>query len=109
MLKEPAYNQRDWQALNEQVNPNVATAYPKVEVFIGVSKTFYDQAPQLITFLDNYQTTNTMVSEMLAYMEENNVDEEAVAVHFLKTQPQVWTQWVPRSVAKQVRAALQDH
>lgn len=106
MLEEPAYDEETWEALREEENPEVACAYPTVEVFIGVNKEFHDQAPQLIEFLDKYRTSNALVSKLLAYMEENRADEEATALHFLKTQPEVWTEWVPEDVAARVSASL---
>lgn len=107
MLEEPEYNPKDWQRFQESDSPAIATAYPKVEVFIGVNREFHDSAPQLIAFLNNYQTSNALISELLAYMEENNATEEAAAVHFLKARPETWTAWVPEEVAQQVEASLQ--
>jgi glycine betaine/proline transport system substrate-binding protein len=106
MLEETPYNQKDWLALKEQSNPQVATAYPSVEVFVGVNKAFHDQAPGLIAFLDRYQTTNALISELLSYMEQSKADERGTAIHFLKTRPEIWTQWVPKGVAQKVEASL---
>jgi glycine betaine/proline transport system substrate-binding protein len=106
MLEETPYNEKDWLELKEQSNPQVATAYPTVEVFVGVNKAFHDQAPGLIAFLDSYETTNALISELLAYMEQNKVDEQEAAIHFLRTRPETWTQWVPRGVAQKIEASL---
>jgi glycine betaine/proline transport system substrate-binding protein len=47
-----------------------------------------------------------MVSEMLAYMQENEEKPEDAALYFLKEKPDVWKAWVPEKVAERVEAAL---
>lgn len=106
MLEEPAFNQADWEKLQTQDDPQVAVAYPEVRVSVGVSKGFHDQAPRLVEFLDNYETSNRLVSELLAYMQEHDADEGRAARHFLETHPEVWTRWVPGEVAERVKASL---
>jgi ABC-type proline/glycine betaine transport system substrate-binding protein len=106
MLDEPPYHEAQWNALNDQENPEVATAYPEVEVIIGVNREFYNAAPKLNKFLDNYETTSSLVSELLAYIEANKASEQEAAMYFLKTKPDIWTTWVPTAVAAQVKASL---
>ncbi len=106
MLEEPPYNEKDWLELKEQNNPRVATAYPTVEVFVGVNKAFHDRAPALIAFLDKYQTSNALISELLGYMEAHKADEAEAAIHFLKTRPAIWTEWVPDTIRERVEASL---
>lgn len=106
MLEEAPYNKADWDALSNDENHPVATAYPVVEVTVGVNTAFAAQAPKLIDFLSKYRTTNKMVSEALAYMQANDVEADAAALNFLRTREDVWTGWVPADVAARVKAAL---
>jgi len=110
-LEEPEYNEEIWTKLNEAANPEdvtEATAYPLVEVSLAVNNKFAETAPDLIEFLSNYETTNAMVSKALAYMQDNNATADEAAEHFLKENPDIWTQWVPAAVAETVKASLND-
>lgn len=106
MLEEPPYNDAQWKILNDEKNPEVATAYPEVGVIVGVNREFYNEAPQLNEFLKNYETTSSLISELLAYMETNNASEQEAALHFLKTKSILWTTWVPTAIAARVKASL---
>lgn len=105
-LEEPPYDKEVWKQLQAEENPQEACAYPKAEVVVGANKAFYHQAPQLIEFLEKYQTSNALISKLLAYMQENRADVQETALHFLSTRSQVWTQWVPDEVAERVMATL---
>lgn len=39
-------------------------------------------------------------------MSDNQADGETGALHFLRTQPEVWQAWVPAEVAEKVKASL---
>ncbi len=60
----------------------------------------------LIEFLTHYETSNELVSEMLAYMQENEETPEDAAIYFLKQKPGIWKAWVPEDIAKKVEAAF---
>ena len=105
-LEEPAYDQTIFDALKTDPSPKKATAYPQSTVTVGVNSDFMKSAPKLIEFLTHYETSNALVSEMLAYMQENNEKPEGAALYFLKQKPDVWKAWVPEKVAARVEAAL---
>ncbi len=107
MLEEPPFTQECWDELNSERRPRTACAYPVIKVTVGVSKDFADQAPTLVEFLKRYETSNQLVSELLAFMQDNDAEVEEAAVHFLKNYADVWTQWVPAEVAARVQASLQ--
>ena len=98
-LQEPAWTQECWDTTK-------ACAYAVEQVTIAVSKEFSETAPDLMAFLKKYRTSEKMVSQMLAYMQDNKAEAKDAAINFLKTQPDVWTQWVPAEVATKVKAAL---
>ncbi|MDX1654894.1 MAG: ABC transporter substrate-binding protein [Candidatus Competibacteraceae bacterium] len=105
-LKEPAFDQETWENFLADEDPEAAVAYPQIEVLVGANSRFYDRAPQLIEFLDRYQTTSDLVSELLAYMQDNNASEQQAALHFLRTRPEIWYNWVPEEVARRVEDSL---
>jgi glycine betaine/proline transport system substrate-binding protein len=108
-LEEPPYDADTWQSLQDTEDPEqvaAATAYPVMEVTVSVSGPFHDEAPKLVEFLTNYETTAAMVSELLAWMQENNASPEAAAKEFLSSREDLWTAWIPDDVAARVRDAL---
>lgn len=107
MLDEPAYDKAIWEAMTKSENPEQAVAYPLVEVVVGVNTKFAEAAPKLVEFLTAYETSNALVSQALAYMQENeNATADDAALNFLKTKPEVWSRWVPAEVAERVKAGL---
>lgn len=108
-LEEPAYDEDTWNAMmaaDPADSAEVATAYPVIPVEIGVNSEFAAEAPNVVDFLGQYGTTGQMVSEALLYMQENDVEADEAAEHFLRTREDVWLGWVSEDVANAVRAAL---
>lgn len=107
-LDEPAYEATVWKEMLASDKPTAATAYPNSKVVIGANTDFGKEAPALREMLARYSTTAAQTSAALAYMQENNVEPEEAARHFLQTQEAVWTPWVPAEVAGRVRSAVAD-
>lgn len=63
-------------------------------------------APNVGEFLGRCGTTSQMVYEALLYMQENDLEADEAAEHFLRTREDVWLDWVSDDVANAVRAAL---
>ncbi|MGX1100638.1 ABC transporter substrate-binding protein [Amorphus sp. MBR-141] len=105
-LQEPAFNREIWDQMMASDDPQSATAYPVSKVIIGANKTFSESAPNLTAFLTAYTTTSDLTSKALADMEANGGDADMAAKTFLKAHEDVWTKWVPASVAEKVKAAL---
>jgi len=98
-IEEPPYDEEVWKTTR-------GCAYPVSPVIILVSASLEDRAPEAVEFLRNFETTAAMMNEMLAYMQENEVDAPEGAIWFLKNYESLWTQWVPADVAEKVKAAL---
>lgn len=105
-LQEPTFNRELWDQMMEAEVPNAATAYPVSMVIIGANKAFSESAPNLTAFLKAYSTTSALTSKALADMEANGGSADTAAQTFLKGNEDVWTKWVPASVAEKVKAAL---
>ncbi len=108
ILEEPPYNEATWEAFMASDHPDKATAYPKVNLNIGVNSRFADRAPVVVDFLSKYHTNSDIVSQMLSYMQSNDASAEEAAAHFLKTHPEVWVTWVPEDVAERIQASLPE-
>lgn len=108
-LEEPPYNAEIWKKMEDTKDPkdvSEATAYPIVEVTVSVSGPFHDEAPNLVEFLTKYETNAAMVSQLLAWMQDNKATPDAAAKEFLSSREDTWTSWVPDDVAARVRDAL---
>lgn len=75
-------------------------------VMTVTSASFARKAPDAFTYLSRRSWSNRIVNSLLAYMDENQADGEEGAEKFLEDHEEVWTDWVPSSVAMKVRAAL---
>lgn len=106
MLQEPKFDADVWKEMGEQERPARAVAYPTVEVHVGANAAFVQSAPTLAKFLTAYETDGQMVSDALAYMQDNSATAAQAAEHFLRTREDVWEDWVPADVAGRVKAAL---
>jgi glycine betaine/proline transport system substrate-binding protein len=99
MLEEPPFNQEVWDSTS-------GCAYPAVKCDIIVHKTLPKEAPDVVAFLKNYETTMALNNEFLAYMEDNKLDNEKTAQWWLKEYESLWTGWVTPEVTAKVKAAL---
>lgn len=80
--------------------------WPKDRVETLVTKKFSDRAGPALDYLKNRSWSNETLNKLLAWMTDNQATGEQAAVHFLKTQEDMWTKWVPADVAEKVKAAL---
>lgn len=103
-IEEPPYTEECWENI---LDGDEACAYPAVKVRVSVTADFAEQAPDVVEFLSNYETTFDQTSAMLLYLQEEGGEAEDAAVWFLKEYEDVWTQWVPDDVAEKVKAALE--
>jgi glycine betaine/proline transport system substrate-binding protein len=113
MLEEPEYTDECWESITNEIGTDnivgeQACAYPSVTVNIGTNSEFIDENPEVAEFLDNYETTMDITSEMLLYMQENEAEAEEAAEHFLREYEDLWTTWVPEDVADRVRDSLSE-
>ena len=98
-IEEPPYDKKVW-------DENYGCEYPSVRVNIVVNTSLLKRAPDVVKFLKNYETTQAIANKFLAYMREKKAKKEDAAVWFLKNYQELWSGWVPKNVAKKVKAAL---
>ena len=60
----------------------------------------------MIDFLRAYEVDQMVISQLLAYMRDNEASAANAAHYFLKTRADVWTPWVSEEVAARVQATL---
>ncbi len=99
LIEEPEYNEELW-------NNGYGCAFPSVDVNIVINKNLPESAPEVVEFLSNYSLTSEQISQILAYMQENEAGAEDAAKWFLREKPEIWTGWVSESVAEKVQQNL---
>lgn len=106
-LDMPEYDAEKFTCLTDAncENPQV-TGWAVGEVAVAVTTELRDKAPAVAEFLGKLQVPNDTVNQVLAWGDDNKASPEEVAEHFFKTEPGVWTAWVPDEVAARVEAAL---
>ena len=96
---EPAYDE-------EIFNTTRGCAYTADRIDICVHSSLLERAPEVVTFLRNYETNSNMIAKALVYMEENETDHAGAALWFFQEYEDVWTEWVPEDIASKVMDAL---
>ncbi|MGE5381394.1 MAG: glycine betaine ABC transporter substrate-binding protein [Methylocystaceae bacterium] len=99
MLREEPYNEEIW-------NADRMCAYPDCDVVIAANSGMNKKAPEVLDFLQNYQTTRNQNEEILLCLNKANGNREQAAREWLLKNPDVWGQWVPEAIAKKVWADL---
>ena len=108
-LEEPPFDSLKWASLvaaTDSAKVKAATAFPVVDIVIGVNQAFIQKAPTIAQFLRQYRTNTRLVSEALASMQTGKVSADAAARLFLMNHPEVWERWVSPDVARRVRSSL---
>ena len=77
-----------------------------VDIKVGVSKTFSEQAPELVAVLEKVNLPIDLLNQNLARMSKERIDSATLAKLFLKEHPEVWHAWVDEDAAKKIEAAL---
>lgn len=99
LLEEAPYSDELWE------NGNACT-WPAVDVDVVVYKDVEEEAPEVVEFLSNYETSSQLTSDALGYMQDNDADADEAALWFLQEYEDVWTSWVPEDIAEKVKVAL---
>src|SRR5699024_3761273 len=100
LLEEPEYDVEKW-------DEDKSTAFPPNNVVIAVNKDLPDQAPEVVEFLENYETSNDLTEAALKYMEDNDASADEAALWWMEEHEDVWTSWVSDEVAEKVKDALE--
>ncbi|NLW63627.1 MAG: ABC transporter substrate-binding protein [Syntrophomonadaceae bacterium] len=101
MLEEPPYDPVVWEE-------DQGCAFPAATVLKAVHVDLETTAPEVVEIVAKYQTTLQQNNDFLAYMSENDADEEEAAIYFLKKYPDTWKSWIPEDVALKVENALKE-
>lgn len=102
------HNKEAWDSCNsvqECANP-IKNDWASADVFTVVTDDFKKNAGDAMTYLDKRGWSNATVNGLLAWMNDKQANGNDAAMHFLRTQPEVWKAWVNEDVAAKVQASL---
>lgn len=99
LLGDNPYDEATW-------DENKGTEFPPNDVVVAVHKDMATQAPDVVEFLKNYETSNDLTEEALQYMEDTGADAEEAAIWWMDQHEDLWTTWIPEDVAEKVKASL---
>ncbi|WP_369988479.1 ABC transporter substrate-binding protein [Pseudomonas xanthosomatis] len=77
-----------------------------VSIKVGLSKTFHDEAPELVGVLEKVNIPIDLLNQNLGRMTKERIESTKLARIFLKEHPEVWQAWVSDEAAKKINAAL---
>lgn len=108
---DPGYprDEAEWKRCNtvaDCANPKPNSWVPD-KVYTLVAKKFSERvAPDVMDYLKKRAWHNDTVNKVMAWMTDNQANGEDGAKHFLKENPDIWTQWVSPAAADKIKAAL---
>lgn len=77
-----------------------------ISIKVGLSKTFHDGAPELLSVFEKVNLPIDLLNQNLARMSKERIESPKLAQLFLKEHPEVWKQWVSEDAARKIEAAL---
>ena len=101
LLKEEPYDKDKWEN-------GYGSSFPPMPVTVCVYKDLEEEAPEVVEFLKNYETSSEITNRALAFMQDTDADPEEAAIWFFEEYEELWTTWVPNDVAEKVNTALNN-
>jgi glycine betaine/proline transport system substrate-binding protein len=86
MLAEKPFSQEIWETTK-------LCSWPNIKVNIFITSSLAENAPELVSFLANYETTLAENNDFLSYINKQSASDEDAAKYFLKKYQTVWHQW----------------
>lgn len=100
LLEEPEFDQEVYEETK-------GTEFPPNDVVVAVHKDMPEQAPEVVDFLSNYETSSDLTEEALKYLDENEASAEEAAMWWMNEHEDLWTSWVPEDVASKVKESME--
>lgn len=100
LLEEPPFDREIW-------DENRGTEFPPNDVVVAVNKDIPDLVPEVVAFLENYETSSELTEAALNYMEEEDASAEEAAEWWMKEYEDVWTAWLDEEIVEKVKAAIE--
>jgi glycine betaine/proline transport system substrate-binding protein len=96
----------DMTPLEEKDPDGIISQIESQDITIAVNVDLKETAPELVEFLEKYNTSSDIASEALTYIQEEEASAYDAAVKFLQENEDIWTEWVSEDVAEKVREQI---
>lgn len=111
-LEEPAYTQECWDAIIAATEQDpfgtvsTACAYETYAVNKGITVGLQLRAPDVVDFLDAMFLGTDMINKLSAYMTENGLEADEVAIYYLQNHQNEWPKWMTEEAAAKIHQVL---
>jgi glycine betaine/proline transport system substrate-binding protein len=106
MLPHSARKMKNRRSFSTKGQVTTSCGYRNQDIHKAVYGGLLDEAPEVVAFLRRMYLGTKQISQLAAYMDENQLDPNQTAIYYLKNYEAQWTTWVPVEVAEQVKASL---
>ena len=86
-------------------NPGVSS-YPAAPVYTVVTTDFREREPEIVELMSKLSFETETMSSLLAWADQNGASNEEAAVYFLKSNPDVWSEWLNDEAREKLAALL---
>jgi glycine betaine/proline transport system substrate-binding protein len=97
-----------WETCNSKAdcaNPEKSD-WARAEVFTVITDRFHKAGGPAVDYLNKRAWSNETVNSLLAWMTDNQASGADGAEHFLRTQSEIWEEWVSAETAEKIKASL---
>ena len=108
MIKEPPYDSEIWDKFTSGDDLSKATAYPVVQVNIGVNAKWSKSNPEITQFLKKYEMKPGQTSKALSFIQEKKGrTPNDAAINFLRFNESTWKSWVSEDAYTKIKKQLE--
>jgi len=103
------YHEEAFEALQNPDAPNPQVSeFPDAPILTSVTGTFVESHPVIAEFFRNMVFQTDVMSELLAWQDENHASAQEVAVHYLTNNQDEWSGWLNDDARENLSALLTD-
>ncbi len=103
-----AYDEAAFAPLQNPDAPDPQVSdFPAAPILTSVTADFVETNPEQAEFFRNMVFETDVMSQLLAWQDENTASAEEVAVHFLTSYPDVWSEWLSEDARGELSALFQ--
>jgi glycine betaine/proline transport system substrate-binding protein len=88
-------------------NPGVSD-FPAAPVLTSVTTDLKEREPEIVELMSNVTFPTETMSSVLAWKDENNASAEEAAVYFLRTNQDMWQDWLSDDAREQLSEVLSN-
>jgi glycine betaine/proline transport system substrate-binding protein len=106
-LEMPPHDPEIWKCNNDSsCFPKRKSAFATPPIVVGTAAWLSEEAPNVFDYLSKVALSNVQISKMLSWGDDNKAGARETAENFIKTEEDIWTNWVPADVAEAVKSKM---